>query len=300
MNSRNFTWRGLLFSVLIPFFTAFGIVWGIFTFYSSRGDAKAISDNLNSVGNTVERINQNLDETSTETVKVYPGNIDDIIQSIFDYCDGKDHVRALEIYTDVIGYAILTDNTRWNNYWDKITDLVNNSKNKKISLKWNYYDDTMREIITDRQFSRFKGENHIIELQNYLQDCKKNILLNCESCNYANGTCPHLKNAKECRLINEMKDYQTLIGNLAILQKETEGNLEALKRNKKNREIITKTWDKEFPFHAWFVIDDRGFQIRGIITFPTHAGASTEQGIYTKHREMLNVFYKIINDTNQE
>jgi len=272
--------------------TLLGIIIAVFAFLDSKSASIAIAGTLDKVNQNLDKIDRNMDEASTKNVEVYPGNIDDIIEKVFDFCDNNPHVKRLEIYTDVIGYAMLTDNHRWHNYWSKITELVNNSKNKNFSLKWYYYDKDLRKIINARQFSRLKNDS--TELQNFLKKTKEHLKAYCDKCTH-DKDCSYADDvSKECRLVNNMKDYTTLMANLEQLQIEKESNLMALKQTKKNKEITTVPRNSEFPFHAWIVVDNDDIPVRGIITYPTHEGISTENGIYSKDRRFLGIQYGVM------
>lgn len=249
-------------------------------------NATQLSQNNIELGNTVQVISKNIENLPTKSVKSYPGNIDDILKDIFAYCDNNPEVREIKIYTDFVGYGLLTDNIKWNNYWGKLKSIVETYK--KINVYLYFYDKNLRNEFVDKQFSYYSYSQ--IELNEFLKQCKNNIEEN-------NMNCRHEKRILES--ITNSTDIDAVKENLIELLNIKEDNLKSLRDN--NNNLTYYPIRNTFPYHAWFVFEKVGtggntVPVRGIITFPTYQGKNTERGIFTSNKEMLDVFYQIIDD----
>jgi len=246
----------------------------------------------NALQESQKKANSKLEDLDTKSVEEFPWNIIFVNEKIFAYANENQYVEKIEIYTDVIGYGMLSHNSNWNKYFQKIKTVINN--NPRLKLTWHYYDDDLLKNVSENQFARFNGNPD--SLASYMKSCIANLF--CEECKIITytGECQYGEKG-ECQRIKRIKDYATLISELDSLQKERKEDLENFKNSikEKNRVTLRELKDNTLPFHAWFVFEKGdNVPVRGVITFPSYIGKSTERGIYTTNRDLLRTMHEIL------
>ena len=250
-----------------------GVVALILAFFWNR-EMGVIITNLSI---SVEKTAKIVEGFPTRPVEPYPINIDDIVKEIFDYTETTDKVRKIEIYTDFVGYGMLTDNERWNNYWGEIKDIINKNN---ITVDWCFYDKEMRSIQIDNQFEYYSNKPD--ELCDFLERCKSKVKK------------PQDKN--EIEQIQSMTNLTSLKTLLNDLLDKKEKNLEHLQTN--NNTLTINRVKNILPLHAWFVYEENSdgklIPVRGIMTYPTYEGGSTEIGYFSTNKDVLDVQSKAL------
>jgi hypothetical protein len=243
----------------------------------------------------IEKVYQNLKTIDTPD---FPNNIEMIDKEIFDFC--IENKLALEIYTDVGGYAILSNNNLWRTYYNKVSKCITNN----VDVYWYFYNDELQIKQRENQFKEYENNANIEKLRKKVSEYKKNVYIfgNCEK---KYGGCPlhrgdtciaDADKELECIPIMKLEDsYDSLINTLQELQRITNENVERLRKRGSVEKI--KRLTNELPFFAWFAIEKKGdikTPVKGIISYNVLKGDVTEKGFITENKELLSVLYDII------
>lgn len=253
------------------------------------------NDQLDKSINKIEKIYQNLKTIDTPN---FPKNIEKIIPEIFEFCINKKY--NLEIYTDVGGYAILSNNKLWNNYYSQINECIKNG----VDVWWYFYNDALQVHQREMQFREYENNNNVDKLIKKANEYKENIWIHDDCKNHYSGcalqkgnNCPVSRDGeRECRHIMALDPtYDSLVQTLEKLQRITNDNVKKIEDVGFIKKI--KRLCNELPFFAWFAIeikDGNKVPIKGIISYNVLKGDITEKGFITENKELLSVLYDIM------
>ena len=253
--------------------------------------AAEMTSHLNEQTKKMENIIVNLE---TRHVEPFPDNFDSI-DNLLSYCEQSTPTfgrKRIEIFTDVVGYGILSKYSNWQKFHEKIEKII---KQGQVEVFWCFYTDDLRNKHIEQQFSVLKDNTH--EREKYITNCLLNASHTCQNPQYAKSKCSDKENCfvRHIHDVLEKKDvtYDDIF-NLAItLQNMEERNLELLtkdagvkltiKKLKKDSEIL--------PYFGWFVFEERKTfkAVQAMISFPYYA-ERIEEGLITKHKGIIEAF----------
>ncbi|MCL2098704.1 MAG: hypothetical protein FWH23_08125 [Bacteroidales bacterium] len=231
-----------------------------------------------------------LENLSTRDISPFPENILEIIE-LMELCKEKNYL--LNIYTDVPGYGIFSQNIYWHRYYDKITELG------AIPVHWYYYSEKQLKTQRELQFAPWKNTKEE-ELKPYIDRFKKRVYRDKQchnSCNLLDSEkCRNpMAKDKECYVFYHdlQYSYESVIECVAKLQNITNNIIRQLQI----AGVITKIFrlDYELPFFAWIALNKETKQpVEGIISYNVYKEGMVEKGFRTNNSQLLKIFYDII------
>jgi len=254
------------------------------------------------------------DGVFTKPIKKFPESITEITDFIDKGLGGtkekprKEKSVTLEIYTDFLGYGVLSRNEAFKHYFDVIKKYED-----KQTIKWYHYNANRQKTQNERQFASFKEkeddeENKLEKTRGYLKDCSDNAYSGCDkhTCSYrASGECYYKTKAKDhkCFLIRRLQKkvnaltenkndtcFKLLVEISRLLQKMVSEDAESY-----IPQVEKNPLDVRFPFFAWFILEGETPK-ESIITFPAYGTMATEQGFQTSNAELVEVLRKTMLD----
>ena len=258
------------------------------------------SEILDEQSSTLDRylikFNDIMENLSTRHINKFPDNFDEIEQ-LLSCCNHDSNIqnrRKITIYTDVLGYGILSKNLHWNKLYKTMKEIIDN--NKKVDVEWHFYETELRNEKLTTQFSIFKPENDPQnERLKYIKQVKSFAACDCDN-KYPN--CGRIKCDKY--IIQSLDDncgHEDLTACCINLQNNIEKDIEAISSKNPHLKKVCRV-EKEFPFFGWFILE----RINGdyvpkktIITYPNYIG-NTENGLYTENTSLLQTHYTVLNE----
>jgi hypothetical protein len=262
---------------------------------------------LNNANKTLGKVDIALNETKEELKKVrggiktipledFPDNVPDINERILQYCRDLNQKVDLEIFVDVLGYASLSRNRWFEEYFSLLREITNKPHH---NLKLYIYNDLLTKKSSLNQFQSFSPENdpNKYRINDYITTVKTFVrnFPNCgDDCKYKElGTCTHEGNNFLCFVINKLNetvDYLALSNTLSQI-------IDIINSQYMNHLLGSRISriPEELPFFAWFVLQDNKLQ-KAIISFPAYKDGANEKCFYTEDENLINVFYATIHD----
>lgn len=234
-----------------------------------------------------DRILENL---STRDTDPFPENILEII-NLMELCNEKNYL--LDIYTDVPGYGIFSQNSYWHLYYDKIKDLG------AVPIHWYYYSEKQLQTQRELQFAPWKNKTEN-ELKPFIEKYKSRVYRNkpcLPICNFQKtGKCRNeMAQEKECYIFyNDLKySYESILECVSKLQSITNNTIKQLQTAGVIRKVFRL--DSELPFFAWIALSRETKQpVDGIISYNVYKKGMIEKGFRTNNSQLLKNFYDII------
>lgn len=282
---------------IISYLSLGGMI-AIFNFETKMSDCQ--SEILNS-------INEHLSFQSI----LFPKSIEkakNLIQKYNNKVENTSKKYCLNIYTDVPGYAIFSNNKLWNEFFDELKKLKTS-----FSINWHFYSDTKLKEHIDKQFQtwyKFDSNQIRAEIKSSTNNiCKRHAA----ECTYPlTNTCKSI-NSMDCKIIQEI--YKTckpikFPSEMVDFIKRKVINLHefAIKEIEKltsEKNVTITRIEKDLPFFAWIFTEEKkhkdkkniSIPIEGIISYSFYndKNEEREKGFTTCDKKLLEILYEIIN-----
>lgn len=235
---------------------------------------------------------------------IFPNSIEKVIFLIQRYKNEKQKQYYLHIYTDVPGYAIFSNNTLWNEFYQALNDAK-----KDFCIKWHFYSDKKLDEHIDKQFNSWRSFDKK-RIKRKIDESIRNIYSRHSPCTYKLiNTCRSSKSTDcDCKIIrtiraeyNSTEPVEKDVDSIKKRVKELhQFAIEQIQELSKDGNVEIKQISNDLPFFAWIFMEGNSNNldpVAGIVSYSFYNtnGEEREKGFMTKDKALLKILYEIIN-----